>query len=78
MKYIKRSDDTRTCHDRFILIDDIKRLSEYVVENQMTEESLTYDYDDFYIVAKADAEEQLIRAREYYDTIYEYLKISKA
>ena len=32
------------------------------------------DYDDFYIVAKADAEEQLIRAREYYDTIYEYLK----
>ena len=36
------------------------------------------DYDDFYIVAKADAEEQLIRAREYYDTIYEYLKISKA
>lgn len=32
------------------------------------------DYDDFYIVAKADAEEQLIRARKYYDTIYEYLK----
>ena len=31
-------------------------------------------HDDFYIVAKADGQEQLIRAREYYDTIYEYLK----
>lgn len=48
MNYIKRSDDTRTFYDKFILIDDIKRLSEYIVENQMTEESLTYDYGDFH------------------------------
>ena len=33
MNYIKRSDDTRTFYDKFILIDDIKRLSEYIVEN---------------------------------------------
>ena len=48
MKYIKRSDDTRTFYGKFILIDDIKRLSEYIVENQITEESLTYNYVDFH------------------------------
>ena len=48
MNYIKRSDDTRTCHDKFIIIDNIKILSEYIVENQMTRESLTYDYSDFH------------------------------
>lgn len=48
MNYIKRSDDTRMLNDKFKLIGNIKRLSEYVVENQMTEESLTYDYSDFH------------------------------
>lgn len=31
------------------------------------------DYDDFYVVAKSDAEEQYARAVEYYGIIKEYL-----
>ena len=33
------------------------------------------DYDDFYVVAKSDAEEQYARAVEYYGIIKEYLLI---
>ncbi|ORT99955.1 hypothetical protein D081_1536 [Anaerovibrio sp. JC8] len=35
------------------------------------------DYNDFYIVAKADAEEQYARAVEYYDAVKMYLTQGK-
>ena len=35
------------------------------------------DYNDFYIVAKTDAEEQYARAVEYYDVVKTYLELPK-
>ena len=47
MEYIKREDDDKTLIDHYKITGNIKRLSEYVVENTYTKESLTYDYLDF-------------------------------
>ena len=72
MKYAKHLSVTSYCQREYIekgIFD--KKYSKYLQEAFQIRNNC--DYDDFYIVVKDDAVEQLSRAEEYYNAVKKYL-----